>query len=141
MGLESLVLGLVRDGHKVVLAHPERCPALRREPRIVAALADAGVAMSVTAGSLTGRFGRDVRRYARELADAALIHNVTSDAHDAQDRPPGLAAEIERAGMGPLAPWLTREVPAAILAGEELPPRPAVAAPRPRRMRLLPGRR
>jgi protein-tyrosine phosphatase len=123
-GLQDLVLGLLRRGHGVVLAHPERCPALHRDRRIVPALADAGVLMSVTAGSLVGRFGGEVRRHALALAREGLIHNVTSDAHDAINRPPGLAQELEQAGLAPLADWLTRLVPEAILADEPIPARP-----------------
>jgi protein-tyrosine phosphatase len=128
-GLEGLVLGLQRQGHRVVLAHPERCPALQRDRRVVRSLADAGVLMSITAGSLAGRFGGEVRRYALELAREGLIHNVTSDAHDSVRRPPGMARELEQAGLAPLADWLTRTVPAAILGDEEIPPRPAGALP------------
>ena len=127
VALEGLVLGLLRDGHRVVLAHPERCPALRRDPRAIRSLAADGVLMSITAGSLVGRFGGEVRRFALELAREELVHNVTSDAHDSVDRPPGLAEELEQAGLAPLAEWLTQAVPAAILGGEEIPPRPAGA--------------
>ncbi len=127
VGLEGLVLGLLRQGHRAVLAHPERCPALQRERRVVRSLADAGVLMSITAGSLVGRFGGEVRRYALELAREGLVHNVTSDAHDSVLRPPGMAKELEQAGLAPLDDWLTRMVPAAILGDEEIPPRPAGA--------------
>jgi len=127
VGLEGLVHGLQRRGHRVVLAHPERSPALQRDRQIVRSLADAGVLMSITAGSLTGRFGSTVRRFALELAREGLMHNVTSDAHDGVRRPPSLAPELEQAGLAPLTDWLTRAVPAAILAGEEIPPRPAGA--------------
>lgn len=126
-GLQDLVLGLQHRGHGVVLAHPERCPALHRDRKIVPALADAGVLMSVTAGSLVGRFGGEVRRYALALAREGLIHNVTSDAHDALNRPPGLAQELEQAGLAPLADWLTRLVPEAILDDEPIPARPSTA--------------
>jgi protein-tyrosine phosphatase len=136
LGLEGIVLDLLREGHRVVLAHPERCPALHRERRVVGALAEEGVLMSVTAGSLVGRFGRDVRRFALELAREGLIHNVTSDAHDASHRPPGMAAELRGAGLGPLTQWLTIEVPQAILAGEVPPARPHGAG-MPRRRRWL----
>ncbi len=125
VGLEALVLDLQRWGHGVVLAHPERCQALQRDRRVVRSLADAGVLMSITAGSLAGRFGGEVRRYALELAREGLIHNVTSDAHDSVRRPPGMAKELEKAGLAPLAAWLTQTVPAAILSNEEIPPRPA----------------
>jgi protein-tyrosine phosphatase len=126
-GLQNLVLGLQRRGHGVVLAHPERCPALRRDRRIVPALADSGILMSVTAGSLVGRFGGEVRRYALALAREGLIHNVTSDAHDSVKRPPGLTEGLEQAGLAPLADWLTRLVPEAILADESIPARPSAA--------------
>ncbi|MGO9761874.1 MAG: tyrosine-protein phosphatase, partial [Solirubrobacteraceae bacterium] len=135
VGLAGMVQGVQRLGHRVVLAHPERCPALQRDRQTVRALAEGGVLMSITAGSLTGRFGNEVRRFALELAREGLIHNVTSDAHDSVRRPPGLAEQIEHAGLGPLLEWLTQMVPAAILAGEEMPPRPAAARDGARRRR------
>lgn len=127
-GLENLIYTLCGRGHRVLLAHPERCPALQRDRTIVPALAAQGVLMSVTAGSLIGRFGSEVKRYALELASAELIHNVTSDAHNTDRRPPGIADAIEQAGLAPLTAWLTEEVPHAILAGADIPPRPSDAA-------------
>ena len=53
-------MALQSAGHRVLLAHPERCPALHREPRIVESLVRSGVLTSVTAGSLAGRFGGQV---------------------------------------------------------------------------------
>jgi protein-tyrosine phosphatase len=135
-GLEGLVIGLLNKDHRVVLAHPERCPALQRDRRVVPRLVDAGVLMSITAGSLVGRFGSEVRGYALELARAGLIHNVTSDAHDTDKRRPGLLEELEQAGLAPLAGWLTEAVPAAIVSGADIPSPPADAfdhARRPRR--------
>ena len=126
-GLQGIVLELRRKGHPVVLAHPERCPALQRDRQVVPALARAGVLMSITAGSLVGSFGSEVRRYALDLAREGLVHNVTSDAHDSVRRPPGLADELEQAGLAALTEWLTQSVPAAILADEAIPPRPAAA--------------
>lgn len=123
-GLVTTVQGLIWDGHRVVLAHPERCPAIHRDPTIVERLADDGVLMSLTAGSLTGRFGSQARRMAIALLREGLAHNVTSDSHDASNRPPGVADEIEGAGFGHLRAWLTEEVPAAVLGGGPVPPRP-----------------
>ncbi|HEX4188347.1 MAG TPA: CpsB/CapC family capsule biosynthesis tyrosine phosphatase [Solirubrobacteraceae bacterium] len=126
--LGPILLDLQRRGHRIVLAHPERCPVFHREPELLETLVDAGALTSLTAGSLVGAFGRDVRRFALELVRAGMAHNVASDAHDELKRPPSIAAELERAGLEPLAAWLTEEVPRAILAGEEeMPPRPEVA--------------
>jgi protein-tyrosine phosphatase len=123
-GLDGVVMALQSAGHRVVLAHPERCPALHREPRLVESLVRGGVLTSVTAGSLTGRFGGEVRRFARRLLDEGLVHNVASDAHDPFRRRPGMTAELREAGLQGLAEWLTETVPAAILGGEEIPGRP-----------------
>lgn len=133
-GLDALVGGLLREGYKIVIAHPERCAAFHRDPVLLSALVRWGALTSVTAGSLSGRFGSQARRFALRLFDEGLVHNVASDAHDSVHRPPEIAAEIERAGLGDLGEWLTELVPAAILAGERIPPRPARSHARRRRM-------
>jgi protein-tyrosine phosphatase len=134
-GLDSIVRDLLRRDHRVLLAHPERCPAFRRDPRMLESLVADGVLTSITSGSLVGRFGGEVRRFALRLLEAELVHNVASDAHDERGRPPSIAEELQAAGAGPLGDWLTEEVPAAILAGDEIPQRPslALAAARSRR--------
>jgi protein-tyrosine phosphatase len=129
-GLDAIVEDLLDRGHRVVLAHPERCPAFHRDPPMLERLVGAGVLTSLTAGSLSGRFGGEARRFALGLLERDLAHNVASDAHDDIRRPPGIAGELEQAGYGPLREWLTGEVPAAILAGEEIPSRPPIATPR-----------
>jgi protein-tyrosine phosphatase len=141
-GLEAIVRDLLRD-RRILLAHPERCPAFHRDPSMLERLVGDGALVSITAGSLVGRFGGEVRRVALGLLEQGLVHNVASDAHDEARRPPGIAGELRQAGYGPLCEWLTQEVPAAILAGEqEIPPRPAVVlkASRSRRWRRR-GRR
>jgi protein-tyrosine phosphatase len=124
--LEMIVSELQRDGNRILLAHPERCAAFHRDPRLLGSLVRGGVLTSITAGSLVGRFGNTVRRFALELMREELAHNVTSDAHDVSNRAPGLREELAEAGLAPLTEWLTEAVPAAILDGGEIPARPAV---------------
>ncbi len=126
-GFDLLLLGLQSRGHRIVLAHPERSPMFHRDPEMLGAFVRSGMLASVTAGSLVGRFGSDVRRFALRLAQEELLHNVASDAHNLAGRPPGMRAELREAGLDKLASWLTEAVPAAILGGEEIPPRPEVA--------------
>lgn len=123
-GIDSILLDIVRRGHRVVLAHPERCPAFHRDRAVLESVVRAGILTSITAGSLVGRFGGEVRRFALGLVRDGLVHNVASDAHDHSGRAPGMAAELRQAGLQPLAIWLTSDVPAAILAGGEIPPPP-----------------
>lgn len=129
-GIDAALFELRRRGHGVLLAHPERCPALRRDRRMLEQLVAAGVLTSVTAGSLSGRFGRDARSFALGLARDGLLHNVSSDAHDHERRTPEITMHLEAAGLGGLRHWLTFEVPRAILEGGEIPPPPAAPASR-----------
>jgi protein-tyrosine phosphatase len=128
--LDVMLIDLQRQGHRILLAHPERCAAFHHNPRMLESAVAAGVLTSVTSGSLVGRFGSRVHRFVIELARAEMIHNVASDAHNCTSRPPSIAAELKQAGLDPLAEWLTEEVPAAILGGRgEIPPRPTIAVP------------
>ncbi len=129
-GVDSIVRDLLRRGHRVLLAHPERSPAFHRDPAMLEALVREGVLTSLTAGSLTGQFGSEARRFAMQLIEAGLAHNVASDAHDHLRRPPSMRDALRLAGPPALRAWLTQEVPAAILAGDEIPSRPAAAAQR-----------
>jgi protein-tyrosine phosphatase len=138
-GLESIAQEVRQRGNRVLLAHPERCPAFHRDPRMLGSLVRSGVLTSITAGSLVGRFGGTVRRFALRLVQEELVHNVASDAHDLADRAPGIRDELEQAGLAALEDWLAEAVPAAILDGGPIPPRPALAssgARHPRRLRL-----
>jgi protein-tyrosine phosphatase len=131
--LESTVFELQRNGHHVLLAHPERCEAFHRDPQIVSRLVAGGVRTSVTADSLAGRFGSTVRRFALTMLEQEIVDNVTSDAHDEINRPPGIATQLEQAGFGALRDWLTVEVPHAIVTDTPIPPRPQNVARRSRR--------
>jgi protein-tyrosine phosphatase len=138
-GFGPLLEGLQERGHRVLLAHPERCQAFHREPGLLEELVRGGVLTSITADSLVGRFGDTVRRFAFGLVHKGMAHNVASDAHDHTHRPPGVIAQLRQSGLGELAEWLTEEVPRAILDGGEIPPRPDVDLPKgraPRRWRL-----
>jgi protein-tyrosine phosphatase len=138
VGIEGLLLQLQHRGHRIVLAHVERCPNFSDDIDMLERLVQGGMLASLTAGSLVGRFGGTVQRFAQRLVTSGLIHNVASDAHDCQQRPPGLSQELTTAGLRDQKAWLTADVPAAILAGTEIPPAPAwpVSAARPRLLGL-----
>ena len=127
--LERTLASLGERGYGVVLAHPERCPTFLDRPQRLRALVERGVLCSVTAGALAGRFGAASRWFALELLRDGLAHSVDSDAHDATRRPPGLleglsAAARQLPSLERIVPWLTEAMPAAILVGDALPPRP-----------------
>jgi protein-tyrosine phosphatase len=130
--IESVLDALHQRGHWIVLAHPERSPLFHRNPERLSALVAKGMLSSITASSLVGAFGRDVRSFALALAREGLVHNVTSDAHDAVRRPPVIAADVLAAAvhvpeLSARLEWLTCEIPRAILEGDALPKPPAAS--------------
>ncbi|HEY2282092.1 MAG TPA: CpsB/CapC family capsule biosynthesis tyrosine phosphatase [Solirubrobacteraceae bacterium] len=129
--LTEVVERLHADGYGVLLAHPERCPGFHRDPALLQSLVARGALCSITAGALAGRFGSTVNRFALKLLREGLVHDVASDTHDTRRRSPELRAPLDIAaerlpGLDGQAQWLTEGVPAAILAGEPLPERPAL---------------
>lgn len=133
--IDRMVGRLHAKGFGVVLAHPERSGAFQRNIEVLEGLVDAGVLCSVTAGSISGQFGGTVKRFAQELFARGLVHNLASDAHDAEHRSPALRPALDKAvaelpGLEHALGWLTVEVPLAILAGEEVQGSPPVIEPR-----------
>lgn len=122
--IEKRVARLVERGLTPVLAHPERNERVAAEPGLLRPAADAGALVQVTAGSLTGVFGRRASRCARELLALGLVHLVGSDAHGPHLPRAGLRAAVEALEDARLGRWLTEDVPAAILTDGALPPRP-----------------
>jgi len=116
---------LRRDGIVPVLAHPERNPYVQEEPTILEDVVRAGAVVQLTAASVDGRLGRPAASCARRLLELELAHCIASDAHGPSVREAGLSGAVAALGGGELGSWLALAVPAALLVGEELPPRPA----------------
>jgi protein-tyrosine phosphatase len=136
--LPERLRALTARGFRLTLAHPERCPDLCDSPAVLGGLVEDGVLVQVTARSL-GKRGA-VGESAAAILDQGLCHVLASDAHAMDVRPPDLGTQSHRAQaafpwLADELRWMVNEAPAAILAGAELPPRPA-RGERPRR-RLL----
>lgn len=140
--LELVVSRLLEHGHKVLLAHPERSPAVQRDPEMLRRMAATGVLTQLTATSFTGRFGGPVQRFAERLLDDGLVHSVASDAHDPRRRTPGMRQQLLDAGFGEEAVRvLTETVPAAVLNGGAVPEVGRLTARRRAGLRRLLSRR
>ena len=115
---------LIVAGWWPILAHAERVPRWVENPESLAELVKLGAFVQVTGGSLLGRFGRRARGCTTWLLDRGLVHFVGSDAHDTDERPPGLSLAHEALTKGwgaAMADRLTRVNPADILADQRLP--------------------
>jgi protein-tyrosine phosphatase len=100
--LEDLFFSLLVAGYVPILTHPERLTWIELHYQTVQRLAQAGVWMQITAGSLLGAFGRRARYWSERMLDEGLVHILATDAHDVKRRPPNLsqgrACAAERVG-------------------------------------------
>lgn len=90
--LEDMFFSLLVAGYVPILTHPERLTWITAHYDTVERLAHGGVWMQITAGSLTGAFGRQPRYWSERMLDEGLVHILATDAHDAVRRPPMLGA-------------------------------------------------
>jgi protein-tyrosine phosphatase len=134
LGLPDRLLTLRERGITPVLAHPERNAEVQGDPERLRPLVEAGMLCQVTAASLDGRIGRRSRACGLMLVETGLAHLVASDAHTPDVRSIGMGRAARAVGDEALARWLTYDVPAAIVGGLPLPPRPPVS---PRRFSLF----
>lgn len=137
--LEELFHNLQMSGYVPILTHPERLRWIEQNYAVIADLARNGVWMQVTAGSLTGRFGRRPHYWSRRMLAEGLVSLLATDAHNTKSRPPVLSeafsvAETE-VGYGEAVNLVVTR-PASILDDapvEDVPPlpagKPAIVAP------------
>jgi protein-tyrosine phosphatase len=124
LGLEQTVFELQLRGFVVVLAHPERNDEVQERPERLERLVEMGTLVQLTAASIDGRLGQRPQKTGLRLLERGLAHLLASDAHAPTVRQVGMSAAAQQIGDEALARWLTHDVPAAIVAGTELPPRP-----------------
>ena len=121
-------------GYTAVLTHPERLTWIRGHYDVFVSLVKGGVWMQVTAGSLTGRFGKEARYFGEKMLDEGLVHLLATDAHGVKHRAPLLAEGREAAAKRVGAEEAQRLVvdrPQAILDNRrpaEVEPVPALSA-------------
>jgi protein-tyrosine phosphatase len=106
-----------------------------REPGPLERLLTLGALAQVTASSFAGDFGDTVRRAAFAMLERGHVHVLASDGHSPEHRPPDLRSALpvleRRYDDGAEQfEWMAAGVPGAVLAGEPLPPRPALPRPR-----------
>ncbi len=87
MWFADIVFQLRMGGISVLLAHPERNAALMRNPKILASYLQAGVYTQLTAGSIAGRYGSDIKKFADRILRSGACTLVASDAHNTVRRP------------------------------------------------------
>lgn len=112
-------------GFRPLLAHPERYVDAHDDVDRLVELADLGIAMQVTFGSLAGLFGKRVQQVAETLLRRDATTILATDAHSAGHRFEAVERGYDRAreliGEARLTQLVT-DNPRALLNDESLPP-------------------
>jgi protein-tyrosine phosphatase len=140
--LDDLLFNIVAAGFVPILTHPERLKWIEREYDFIINAFKSGVWMQITAGSLTGKFGRRPEYWAQRMLSEGMIHILASDAHNLRSRPPIMseAFELAKSELGlDEATHLVVTRPTLVL--ENAPPgaAPEILAQQPRQTKVSGG--
>jgi protein-tyrosine phosphatase len=125
---EEVLFQLLTRGIIPIISHPERNIEIGQTPKRYYEMIRMGCLGQVTAMSLTGEFGRQVKEVAKRLMKKRLVHFIASDAHSINGRCPILSNALRAAEriIGKEEAWkMVNDYPQAILEGR----RPEVPGP------------
>jgi len=124
VGAANMLAQLLSKGFVPIISHPERNAGFASRPELLYEFVSMGCAAQITAASLTGELGKEVRTTAGLFMVNNLVQIIASDAHRAIGRPPGLRRAVEAAAKivgESKARAMVDEIPRAILENRALP--------------------
>ena len=122
----NLLYELMLRGVRPIIAHPERYVDVQKDIAKIESAVSQGALLQITAGSVLGQTGKEMRVCSERLLDAGWVHLVASDAHNSDHAWPGEAIEAIQKRVGAArARQIFEDNPRAIIEGN------AVTAPLP----------
>lgn len=115
-----ILYDLQLQGITPIIAHPERNVGFEQDPELLQGLISRGILTQITSTSITGQFGKSVKKTALKLLQEGSAHLIASDAHSSHGRSPVLSGaflELENRWGTDYARTLTAENPRLIIAG------------------------
>lgn len=97
--MDNLIFNLMHRKITPIITHPERHLLLAEDLSRIAVLKQFGALVQITAMSVTGGFGREIRKVSFSMVKKGLVDLVASDAHDSTKRLPvlsGAYSEIKK---------------------------------------------
>lgn len=92
---ERILYDLQMKGYIPVIVHPERNQEIVGQPDKLYQFVKNGALTQITAGSLCGHFGKNIKRFTQQLIEADLTHFIASDAHNVTTRPFHMTKALE----------------------------------------------
>jgi len=121
--MRSIIFRFVVEGFRPIVTHPERNGSILRNPGLISHMLESGCLVQITADSITGQFGPDVRDCSLYLLETGVVSFIASDAHSSRGRRPVLSEGL-RVAEGILgrerAARLVTANPEAVIAGRHV---------------------
>ncbi len=121
---EKVFYELRLQGITTIIAHPERNSVFAASPAMLYNLISKEALVQLTAGSLTGLFGKTVQKIAKDFLFRGWVHFIASDAHSSRGRTPVLGGAFKSVASmvgEDAAKRLVCENPLRVVRGEEIP--------------------
>ncbi|WP_182199806.1 tyrosine-protein phosphatase [Paraliobacillus salinarum] len=83
---KQLLFDMQVNDLKPIIVHPERNKTIMEDPTILYELVKNGALTQITAASVTGHFGKKIKKFTHELIEWNLTHFIASDAHNTTTR-------------------------------------------------------
>lgn len=83
---KKLLFDIQIAGLSPIIVHPERNSEIIENPSILYKLVEQGAATQLTASSVTGHFGKKIKKFSLQLIESNQAHFLGSDAHNLKGR-------------------------------------------------------
>jgi protein-tyrosine phosphatase len=83
---KQLLFDIQLKGLTPIIVHPERNQEVIEHPDVLYSFVKDGTLTQITASSITGHFGKKVKKFSLELVENNLTHFIASDAHNITSR-------------------------------------------------------
>lgn len=84
---EQLLFDIQLKGLTPLIVHPERNSEIIENPDMLYKFVKNGACTQITSSSVTGHFGKKIKKFTMQLVESNLTHFVASDAHNLSSRP------------------------------------------------------
>lgn len=121
--IQPLLPQLTSMGISAIISHPERNPALVKQPQAVHRWLENSAYLQITAASVLGEFGPVTQRAAWHFLSSGQASLVATDAHDTLDRQPRMSLAFKRISqkLGPgVAHLVCVENPRRVVKGQDI---------------------
>jgi len=121
--VKDLIRKLREKNTVPVLSHPERIAMIQRNHKLLHEFIQAGALSQITAMSITGEFGKEIKKLTQTLVKKNLAHVIATDAHSRDRRPPILSRAVSEVADligSDKAELMVQGIPQAIIEGKEI---------------------